>query len=101
MGSTALTNPEKMNVRATTSRHRLIPKFDSTEHRIVDDVHIVAIHALAHEGGASQVLNLLDALQFGEDEVRIAAHPHCPPRLVVVVVLALHQFESLVGISVI
>ena len=59
------------------------------------------VDALRDECLAPEVLDLLDALDFGEDEVGVRTHPHRAPRLVVVVVLLLHQFQRFVGILVI
>ena len=71
------------------------------KHGVVDDIHVVGVDAFADQRLAAEVLNLLDALNLRQDEVRIAAYPHASPRLVVVVVLALHQFQRLVGILVV
>ena len=48
-----------------------------------------------------QVFNLLDALQFGEDEIGVGADTHGAPRLVVVVVFLQHQLQGVVGVAVV
>ena len=72
-----------------------------SEAGIVDDVHVIGVDTLGHESATLKVFHLLHALYLGEYKVGIAAHTHVAPRLVIVVVLAEHQFKAFLGVAVI
>ena len=74
---------------------------DGSEHRVVDDVHVVGVDAFGNQCGTLDVFDFLHTLYLGEDEVGIAAHSHRTPCLIVVVVLLQHQFHGFMGMLVV
>ena len=50
----------------------LLFHLDGSEHRVVDDVHVVGVDAFGNQCGTLDVFDFFHTLYLGEDEVGIA-----------------------------
>ena len=55
---------------------------------------VVLKNTSANQRLASKVLNLLYSLNLCQNKIGVRAYPHTSPRLIVVVVLPFHQFQT-------
>ena len=76
-------------------------QLNQSENGVIHHVHVVGGNALAHECAPIQILNLLGAKNFHENQVSIRFYAHTTPCLVVIMIFHEHKLKCLFRLSII